>query len=378
MKIREIITESRRLTEGAHIVHPEDLIFTDGTAGAKRAIDALSQMVQGQELTTIKWDGFPALVFGRNVDGKLVVADKHMFDKKSGEGRVTSPQAFQQYDVNRGADRADLYGKVGMLWPALEKIIPQNFRGYYMGDLLYAGRLQPDNGVYTFKPNTVTYKVKANSATGKKIANSIGGIAVHTFFKDIGEPDQPLEGLGGLPSSGPVWFVTGEMPVPKVAMDKSAATAAQSALSKHGAAVDDFIAQLTSMKAKGLLGNISTYITSRISGGSFENMLEGFYQYLPSKLSGAAQGKLLGANQDGWLYTEGAKGLSGLFTIWVAIYNLKLNIKQQIDAQAGSGDVQAYTGDSIGHEGYVVGGGDEKMKLIDRLGFSRANFAKNG
>jgi hypothetical protein len=78
------------------------------------------------------------------------------------------------------------------------------------------------------------------------------------------------------------------------------------------------------------------------------------------------------------LYKEGAPGLEGLFAIWVAIYNLKLNIKQQIDAQVGTGDIQAFTGNDAGHEGYVVGGGDEKMKLIDRLGFSKANFAKNG
>ena len=106
-------------------------------------------------------------------------------------------------------------------------------------------------------------------------------------------------------------------------------------------------------------------------------MLEGFYQYLPTKLSGPAQARLLGSG-DGWLYTEGAAGLRGIFEIWVAIYNLKLNIKKQIDTQASTGDIQAFTGNTPGHEGYVIGGGNEKMKLIDRLGFSRANFAKNG
>jgi hypothetical protein len=54
-----------------------------------------------------------------------------------------------------------------------------------------------------------------------------------------------------------------------------------------------------------------------------------------------------------------------------------LAVKQQIDQQAG-GDIQASIGDTPGHEGYVVGGGEEKFKLIDRLNFSRANFAKNG
>jgi hypothetical protein len=376
MKIREIITESRILREG-RIVHPEDMIIDGGISGAQQAVAGLAAIAKGQEPTTIKWDGFPALVFGRNVDGQLVVADKHMFEKKSGEGRVTSAQAFQQYDINRGADRADLYGKVSVLYPALEKIIPKSFRGYFMGDLLYAGKPAADDGMYVFKPNTVTYKVKANSATGKRIANSLAGIAVHTFIQDIGEPDQPLQGLGGLPEDGPIWFVTGEMKMPKVTADTTAVNEANAVINKYTGAVTKFVNDLTAMKAKGVLSAISPYITSRIASGSFDSMLEGFYDFLPSKLSPAAQAKLLGDN-NGWLYTEGRAGLEGIFAIWVTLYNLKMNIKQQIDSGLTGSDVQAFTGNDPGHEGYVVGGGADKFKLIDRLGFSRANFAKNG
>ena len=364
------------LREG-RIVHPEDMVIDSGITGAQQAVAGLAAMAKGQEPTTIKWDGFPALVFGRNVDGQLVVADKHMFEKKSGEGRVTSAQAFQQYDINRGADRSDLYGKVNVLYPALEKIIPKSFRGYFMGDLLYAGQPTVDDGFYIFKPNTVTYKVKAKSAAGKSIASSVAGIAVHTFIKDIGEPDQPLQGLGGLPADGPIWFVTGEMKMPKVKVDDSAVNEANAVINKYTGAVTKFVNDLTAMKAKGVISAISPYITSRIASGSFDGMLEGFYQFLPSKLSGAAQAKLLG-DGSGWLYTEGRAGLEGIFAIWVTLYNLKMNIKQQIDAGMGSSDVQAFTGNDPGHEGYVVGGGVDKFKLIDRLGFSRANFAKNG
>jgi len=378
MKIKEVITESKKvLRESVHIVHPEDLVFTDGIPGANRAVDALAKMAGGNELTTIKWDGFPALVFGRNVDGQLLVTDKHMFDKKDGSGRVTSPQAFRQYDAARGADRADLYDKIDVLWQALERIIPKNFRGFYMGDLLYAGTPEAQNGMFVFKPNTVTYRVKVKSTIGQHIANSVAGIAVHTFIPGIGEGDQPLTGLGGLPNTGPIWFVSGEMPVPKVAIDKTAVTKAQAVISKYDDAVTSLIAQLTAMKAKGVLGALSTYITSRIAGGNFNNMTEGFYQYLPTRLKPVAQAKLLGANKDGWLYKEGAPGIKGMFEIWVALYNLKLNIKQQIDKQVG-GDVQASVGNTPGHEGYVVGGGEQKFKLIDRLEFSKANFAKNG
>ena len=377
MKITEIFARKPQVIKEG-IVHPEDAIWTDGITKAQEAIAGLAAMAQGKDLTTIKWDGFPALVFGRNVDGQLMVMDKHMFEKKSGEGRVTSAEEFQQYDMNRGADRADLYGKINLLWPALETIIPGNFRGFYFGDLLYAGRLQPTDGFYVFKPNTVTYKIKADSDTGARVGNSVAGIAVHSFIPSIGEPDQPLKGTGGLPKDGnPIWFVTGEMSVPKVKMDKTAVDAANAEVKKYNQAVTDFIGQLTLMKAKGIIGLASKYITSKISSGNFDNMLAGFYDYLGKNLSPTAGEKLLGGGK-GWLYGEGKVGLEGMFAIWVAIYNLKINIKQQIDGQQATGDVQAFTGKDPGHEGYVVGGGADKFKLIDRLGFSRANFAKNG
>ena len=378
MKITEIFARRTNAILTESIPHPEDAIWTGGITKAQEAIAGLAAMAQGKELTTIKWDGFPALVFGRNVDGQLMVMDKHMFEKKSGEGRVTSAEEFQQYDMNRGADRADLYGKINLLWPALETIIPGNFRGFYFGDLLYAGRLQPTDGFYVFKPNTVTYKVRADSDMGARVGNSVAGIAVHSFIPSIGEPDQPLKGTGGLPKDGnPIWFVTGEMPVPKVKMDKTAVDTANAEVKKYNQAVTDFIGQLTLMKAKGIIGLASKYITSKISAGNFDNMLDGFYDYLGKNLSPTAAEKLLGGGK-GWLYTQGQAGLQGMFAVWVAIYNLKINIKQQIDGQQATGDVQAFTGEDPGHEGYVVGGSADKFKLIDRLGFSKANFAKNG
>jgi hypothetical protein len=383
MKISDILKESRQvIAEGAHIVHPEDLVWSeDGIGGAQRAIAGLELMAKGKELTTIKWDGFPALVFGRNVDGQLMITDKHMFDKRDGTGRVTSADAFRQYDANRGADRADLYDKIDLIWPVMERLIPTTFRGFYMGDLLYAGKPPVDDGFFVFRPNTVTYRVRVNSNTGLKIAESIAGIAVHTFIPGIGEGDQPLKGLGGLPDHGAIWFVSGEMPVPAVKMDATALNAARAALSKYGSAITDVKSKLAQMRAKGVITLISQYITAKINSGSLDHMLEGYYDWLRSvpstKLSDSAKSTLLGDKNDGWLYTEGRAGLEGIFAVWVAIYNLKLSIKQQIDTQQGQGDIQAFTGTDTGHEGYVVGGGDEKFKLIDRLGFTRANNEKN-
>lgn len=382
MKITEIFQPAVTAMLMESIPHPEDAIWTKGVSGAAAAVEDIAQMQSGKQLTTIKWDGFPAVIFGRGQDGQLIVSDKHMFDKKDGSGRVTSPAAFQQYDVNRGANRSDLYSKINLLWPALESIIPGNFRGFYFGDLLYAGRLRPVEGFYTFKPNTVTYRVpeqlggKVNPIAAT-IAASVAGIAVHTFIPDIGQPDQPLDGLGGLPAAGaPVWFVTGEMPVPSIKIAPASKQAVLKIISEYDAAVTQFLADLSGIKAKGIIGLASKYITSKITAGSFDNMLQDFLVYLNGELSPGANQKLLD-NGNGWLYNQGQQGLQGMFAIWVALYNFKIQVKKQIDAQQASGAIQAYTGTEPGHEGYVVGGGTDKFKIIDRLEFSRANFAKN-
>ena len=83
----------------ARTPHPEDAIF-DGSQAAQAMVDALSYVIKNPGTLTIKWDGFPALIFGRTADGKLTVMDKYMFDKPHGE--VTSPQDWVKYDQEIG------------------------------------------------------------------------------------------------------------------------------------------------------------------------------------------------------------------------------------------------------------------------------------
>lgn len=56
MKITEIITESK-LMEGARIAHAEDLVFFEGSAGALRAVNNLSNIAKSKDTLSIKWDG---------------------------------------------------------------------------------------------------------------------------------------------------------------------------------------------------------------------------------------------------------------------------------------------------------------------------------
>ena len=67
MKIREILSESRILVESARIQHAEDILFWEGSKGAVRAIQSLINMEKGgSKATTVKWDGSPAVIFGRD------------------------------------------------------------------------------------------------------------------------------------------------------------------------------------------------------------------------------------------------------------------------------------------------------------------------
>ena len=53
------------LLEKARIDHAEDLIFWEGSRGALRAISQIESLAKNPKNLTIKWDGAPAVVFGR-------------------------------------------------------------------------------------------------------------------------------------------------------------------------------------------------------------------------------------------------------------------------------------------------------------------------
>lgn len=362
----------RTLTEGTRIDHPEDLVFSEGSQGASRAIQALTDIANNPETITVKWDGFPAVVFGRNVDGVLVVADKHMFTKKDGSGRVTSLEQFIQYDANRGANRGDLYEKMRVLWPALEQAVPANDRGYYWGDLLWVGVPPVQGGRFVFKPNTVTYSVDAKSALGQRIANSVGGIVIHQFFPDFDQDPVVLDGTGNLNLNSPVCIFTPRMDItPKIGQPVRLIKQAQSNLKKYSAAVDKLLdpVSLAEIKCKDLPALMQKFVNARVRGES-----RTFAEWVPTVVTSAKAKNLLGENQDGYLY-QYAGGLNGAFQLFDDITAIKRSLIEQLDNQQGA--INSSINGKQGGEGYVFPTSQGLIKLVDRASFSAANFAKN-
>jgi len=396
MYLFELFSPTKKeIMEG--IDHPEDLIISQGSMGADRVLSDLSKLEKDPSTVSIKWDGFPAVVFGRDSAGDLVFMDKHMYEKVvDGKIKFTT---IKNYDLSRNANRNDLWDKESILRPALEKAVPNVRDRFWMGDLMWSGTPKTENGYFVFKPNTVEYRVKIDDTPGRgntlsdKIARSIGGIAIHTFIPGLGQADQPLVGFKGLDEDAGITFMVGEMQdKPRVSVNKQLLTSAKKTIDANKDIVDQFIKDLTTLKSKSVISSMGPFITRMLEDDDIQNnIVPRFLDFLKERLNPNAAQKMLGTNKDGWLYLDmgepnpndpvngrgGAAGLLAIWTIWAKITELKIHIKQQIDTQQQGSEIVAITDGLNAHEGYVFGSGKDKLKLIDRLGFSRANFAKH-
>ena len=234
-----------------HLDHPEDLVILDGVSGANRALKAIEDTAKNPKTITIKWDGYPALIFGHGPDGKFGIMDKHMFNRKDGAGRkVNSPEQFIQYDQARGVDRGDLNNLITNIWPGLEKA-SQGTKGYYWGDLLFGKPLKDEKGLYKFKanPNGIAYTVDSDSEIGKLLAGKTAGVAVHQYLQPTAETTDdatPLNGtIGQLKNNSDVAIVPSAMPTtPSVKLDAKLISNVKNAIAKNGQRSEEHTSEL--------------------------------------------------------------------------------------------------------------------------------------
>lgn len=105
----KLVGESILKEAEARIQHAEDFIFWDGSAGAMRVLQALKNLEgESHKDVTIKWDGSPAVIFGRNADGEFIFTDKSGFSAKGYDGKSKSADDLATMLGNRpGASNPD-------------------------------------------------------------------------------------------------------------------------------------------------------------------------------------------------------------------------------------------------------------------------------
>lgn len=358
-----------------HLDHPEDLIVLDGTNGANRALQAIVDTAKNPKTITIKWDGYPALIFGHGPDGKFSIMDKHMFNKSDGSGRkIYSPQDFINYDKARGVDRGELNNIITNIWAGLQKA-SEGTKGYYWGDMLFGSTLKDEKGLFKFRanPNGIAYTVDADSDIGKLLAGKKAGVAVHQYLSpDAASTDDatPLNGtIGQLKNNSDVAIVPSAMPTtPKVTLDKTLVNNVKSAIAKNGPAAEKLLT--TAPQARNTFNQLfTTFINKQIVAGDVSNMSEKFMDYFESRPMTASMKQKLSDH-----INANKAGVTGLFTIWAAVYALKQSVVDQLAAEAEQSPVKGYLqSGKQSQEGFVSQG----LKFVDRMGFSAQNLAGN-
>ena len=358
------------------IEHLEDLIFRKGSRGVDEALAIIQHAADApQKTTTVKWDGKPAVIFGRKPDtGEFVLTDGSGFEAKGYDGLATSPKMMAQIQGTRKGERSDLVQLYADLWPQLEAATPTNFRGYVQGDLLYDPQhpWEEQAGNLVFKPNTVQYRIPAKSALGQRIRNSATGIAMHTMYADQGEPKQPLSRVSfnevpGLLLIEPIYGkgITPQDPAQSKGQAALIKQIKQMRNSK-GAAIDTLFnpAELRAMQITDLAKLCVDYINFRIKqpSGNFDNLLAGFGDWLQTKVTPKKFGNIVEYLKSPASNTE---GLAAAFTLFILLHDLKLDILRNLDLK------------DPGHEGWVMATPAGYGKAVNRFDFTARNAARN-
>jgi hypothetical protein len=112
---------------GARIEHIEDLVFERGTRGVKEALDIIQHAAEDtRKTTTVKWDGKPAIIWGRKPTGEFVLTDKSGFGAKGYDGLATSAEQLARIMSMRGGERGGLIAIYQKLFPMLRAATPEN------------------------------------------------------------------------------------------------------------------------------------------------------------------------------------------------------------------------------------------------------------
>ena len=353
------------------IEHLEDYVFRNGSTGIKKALDIIKHTsADTGRTTTVKWDGKPALVFGRDATGTFILTDVSGFGAKGYNGLFTSPRqvtthlaardaeaAAQGKPATRVQDLAPIYNK---LWGMLDAAVPPNYRGFVQGDLLYMTTPPLESGNYVFRPNAIEYRIPAASEVGQRIGDSDVGIAMHTRYAEPGAPKEPLgnvefKRVPGLLLLEPVYAKENVKP------SKDLVQQLKDIYNTQSAAIDGLFnpVELRALQITDLPKLCVDYINSRVGTG-FDQLLAQFGPWLQQKITPKKFNNIVEYLQSP---RSNLGGMAAAFTAWELLHDIKMDILGQLDLQ------------HPGQEGWVMATPGGMAKAVNRLagGFTAAN-----
>lgn len=399
LTFKEYLKEDKNV----HMEHLEDSILNLGVAGTRDAINflrALRDMLAGRSKSrvnvTVKWDGAPAVFAGIDPsDGKFFVAKKGIFNK--------NPKVYKT-NADIDADTSgDLNTKLKLALAELPKL---GIKGVVQGDFLYAKEdlkvvdIEGEPHI-TFHPNTIVYAVPKNSALGKEILGSKIGVVWHTVYR--GERFEEMSASFGEEIASGLKKVKGVWSVDAVYKDVSGTANFTAAETEKVTALLSLAGKkFNSIKATTLNGvaqnpdtliKVKTFVNSKIRIGERINnpkrftkeliqYIDDYYEKEAEKRSTekgkAAQRQKKDATLEYFNKTPESQ-IVAMFELYNLIIDAKLMIISKLDKAKRIGTLLK-TADGYEvteQEGFVAIDhmGKNAVKLVDRLGFSNANFS---
>jgi len=399
ISFKKFITEDKN----THMEHIEDNILNAGVKGTRDAINfirALRTMLSGSSKSkvnvTVKWDGAPAVFAGIDPsDGKFFVAKKGIFNK--------NPKVYKTNADVDADTKGDLNTKLKLALAELPKL---GITGVVQGDFLYAKedlKMVDFDGEphVTFHPNTIVYAVPAASKLGKEILGSKIGVVWHTTYRGSSFEEMSAsfgeEIASGLKTIKSVWSVDA---IYKDVSGSANMTAAETA--KVTKLVSNIGKKFNTIKATTLNGisdneetlmRTKTFINSKIRVGEPIRNPKSFVKDLVKYIDDYYENEAAKRKTDKGKTAQRAKKGSTLdyfnrtpesqLVAMFELYNMMIEVKHVLIAKLDKAKkvgtfLRTKDGYQVtGSEGFVAIDhmGKNAVKLVDRLGFSNANFS---
>jgi hypothetical protein len=346
------------------IEHLEDLVFERGTRGVREALDIIMHAAEDtRKTTTVKWDGKPAIIWGRKPTGEFVLTDKSGFSAKGYDGLATSPEQIARIMNMRGGERGGLIAIYQKLFPMLRAATPENFKGYIQGDLLYTDTPPEVAGAYVFKPNFVEYKIPVASKLGERIGTSEVGIAAHTRYRTQDAGAEPIRSVNLDPVPGLLIIEPTVKDIKNVIPNKKLIQQLKQVVNQNAAAIDGLFNpnELRAAQLSDLPQLCKRYINSRITG-NYDNLLPDFGAWLKTNVTARKFANIVEYLQSP---RSNMDGITAAFTAFLLLHEIKTDMLEQLDRQ------------QPGQEGWVLATPAGRAKLVNRFGFSAGNRILN-
>lgn len=353
------------------IPYIEDLVFQEGLNGAKKAVKIIKDTAaQTQQYATIKWDGSPAVIFGRKPTGEFVLTDKAGATAVGYDGLATSPDMMAKVMAHRDAsaaakgkagDRSELAQIYREIWPYFEAAVPKGFKGYFKGDLLYfpSRPYVEEAGNFVFQPNKfggIQYRIPVTSPLGQQIKGTAVGIAIHTYMEDphaqeqfVSDPEAQLKKVQGLMVTAATVKNLQNLKLNRGIMSElSSYVSGENAQALQGLLNP---AELRTAQITDLPALMEKFVNS-LKGTDYSNATpQAFGQWLQTAVTPRKYNNIVEYLQSP---RSNVLGMSVAFAIWNKLHDLKIDMQRQLDLQ------------QPGQEGWVFSTPAGRAKIVSR------------